>query len=260
MGTGPYTDPAVQAQECPKEALDGARNAARQDFFKVPDAKTPQKAFTTIVQGPQEPYMQFVDHLKQALERQIDNADAREILLLKLAVENSNTDCKKLLKSLPKQDPSLVEMVEACNQIGTIEHQYEAMAAAFEAAKGTFGSAAVCYGCDKPGRLKKDCLAWKKAKLKAPDLCPQCRKGRHFANQCRSKYDSEGRPIQGNRSQSAGRHCAPTQIPQPPMQTQPPQIPAAQVQPPRTPSGGQPQVFAQQLQGVPNWTWQPQSQ
>ncbi|TRZ08201.1 hypothetical protein HGM15179_018906 [Zosterops borbonicus] len=80
IGTGPYTDPAVQAQECPKEALDGAQNAARQAFSKVPDAKTLEKAFTTIVQGPQEPYMQFVDSLKQALECQIDNADACEIL------------------------------------------------------------------------------------------------------------------------------------------------------------------------------------
>ena len=35
--------------------------------------------------------MHFVDCLKQALEHQIENADAREILLLKLAVENANT-------------------------------------------------------------------------------------------------------------------------------------------------------------------------
>ncbi|XP_066035832.1 endogenous retrovirus group K member 8 Gag polyprotein-like [Chamaea fasciata] len=167
MGMGPYTDPAIQARDCPKEALDGAQDAARQAFLKVPDAKTPQKAFTTIVQGPQEPYMQFIDCLKQALEHQINNADACEILLLKLAVENANTDCKKLLRSLPNQEPSLVEMVEACNQIGTIEHRYEAMAAAFAAAKGTFGSSAVCYGCGKPGHLKKDCLARKRAKPKA---------------------------------------------------------------------------------------------
>ncbi|TRZ06097.1 hypothetical protein HGM15179_021010 [Zosterops borbonicus] len=200
MGTGPYTDPAVQVRDCPKEALDGARDAARQAFLKVPDAKTPQKTFTTTVQGPQEPYMQFIEHLKQALECQIDNADAREILLLKLDVENANTDCKKLLKSLPNQEPSLVKMIEACNQIGTIEHRYEAMATAFAAAKGTFGSAAVCYGCGKPGHLKKDCLARKKAKLKALDICPRCCKGRHFSNQCHSKYDSEGCPIQGNRS------------------------------------------------------------
>ncbi|NXP40943.1 GAK5 protein, partial [Leiothrix lutea] len=118
------------------------------------------------------------------------------------------------------------------------------MAAAFAAAKGAFGSSAVCYGCGKPGHLKKDCFAWKRAKPKNPDICPWCRKGRHFANQCHSKYDSEGCLIQGNQSQSAGWCRAPTQIPQPPMQMQPPQVPASQVQPPRMPSGEQPQVFA----------------
>ncbi|NWR03327.1 POK9 protein, partial [Paradoxornis webbianus] len=118
------------------------------------------------------------------------------------------------------------------------------MAAAFAAAKGTFGSSAVCYGCGKPGHLKKDCFAQKRDKPKAPDVCPRCHKGCHFANQCCSKYDSEGCPIQGNRSQSAGRHRALTQIPQPPMQIQPPEMPAPQVQPPRMPSGGQPRVFA----------------
>ncbi|NXY32254.1 GAK5 protein, partial [Pomatorhinus ruficollis] len=118
------------------------------------------------------------------------------------------------------------------------------MAAAFVAAKGTFGSSAVCYGCGKPSHFKKDCFAWKRAKSKAPDVCPRCWKGRRFANQCRSKCHSEGCPIQGNRSQGTGRRHTPTQIPQLPMQIQPPQIPAPQVQPPRMPSRGQPHVFA----------------
>lgn len=56
--------------------------------------------------------MEFTDHLKQALERQIENDIAREVLLLKLAVENANENCKKLLNSLPKD---LVEITEACN-------------------------------------------------------------------------------------------------------------------------------------------------
>ncbi|RMC05535.1 hypothetical protein DUI87_18731 [Hirundo rustica rustica] len=258
-GPGPYSDPAAQARDCAREAFDGAWDAAHQAFLKVADVKTLQKAFTTIAQGPQEPYMQFVDRLKQALERQIDNADTREILLLKLAVENANTDCKKLLKSLPNQQPSLVKMVEACNRIGTIEHQYESLATVFTAAKGLSGTSAVCYGCGKPGHLKKDYSAQKGGKPKIPDVCPQCHKGCHFAKQCGSKYDSEGRPVQGNQNQSAGQCQALTQILQPPTQIVPPQMPASRGQPPRMHSGGPSQVFTQQLQGAPDWTWQPQS-
>ena len=99
--------------------------------------------------------MQFIDRLKQALERQVDNAEARDILLTKLAVENANVDCKRLLKSLPNPNPTLVEMVEACNRIGTVDHKFEAMAAAFAAMRGVGN----CYGCGKPGHLKRNCLA-----------------------------------------------------------------------------------------------------
>ncbi|NXC91868.1 GAK5 protein, partial [Cercotrichas coryphoeus] len=97
----------------------------------------------------------------------------------------------------------------------------------------------VCYGYGKPGHFKRDCLALKGDKSKAPTLCPQCCKGLHFANKCCSKYDSEGCLIQGNQFQSVGQRCrAPTQILRPP-----PQMPS-QVPPPQVSHTASPQVFA----------------
>ncbi|NXP14508.1 POK9 protein, partial [Thinocorus orbignyianus] len=69
----------------------------------------------------------------------------------------ANADSKKLLKSLPNPNATLNEMVEACNRIGTVDHKFEAMAAAFVAMKGPSG-VGNCYGCGKPGHLKKNCL------------------------------------------------------------------------------------------------------
>ncbi|NXX29631.1 GAK5 protein, partial [Nicator chloris] len=112
------------------------------------------------------------------------------------------------------------------------------MAAAFAAIKGPSRISGICFSCGKPGTLKKDCFAQKRNKSKAPDVCPWCHKGRHFANQCHSKYDSEGRPIQGNWNPSTERHHAQTQMPQPPQQ-----IPAPQMLPPQTPHR-RPQLFA----------------
>ncbi|XP_064901183.1 uncharacterized protein LOC135577216 [Columba livia] len=145
-GTGQHADPAGQARDIPREALEAVREEAKKALLKVPDSQKPQKAFTNITQEPREPYMQFIDRLKQALDRQIDNTEARDILLLKLAVENANADCKKLLKSLPNQNPTLIEMIEACNRIGTMDHKYEAMAAAFAAMRGSVGNSVVSVG------------------------------------------------------------------------------------------------------------------
>ena len=191
--------------------------------------------------------MQFIDRLKQALEHQIDNVEARDILLLKLAVENANVDCKKLLKSLPNPNPTLVEMVEACNRIGTVDHKFEAMAAALAAMRGP-SSLGNCYGCGKSGHFKKNCLTMNAgARHQAPGVCPRCRKGRHYANQCRSKYDFQGQLIQGNWSRSAGQRRAQTQVPQ--LTFQPSRREAAV-----------PQVFVQQQLGAQDWTWQPLTQ
>ncbi|XP_055554235.1 endogenous retrovirus group K member 5 Gag polyprotein-like [Falco cherrug] len=151
-GTGAHADPVAQAQNCPRAALEAIREEAKKAFFQVPDLQKPQKAFTNITQESREPYMQFIDRLKQALERQVDNAEARDILLTKLAVENANVDCKRLLKSLPNPNPTLVEMVEACNRISTVDHKFEAMTDAFETMRGVGN----CYGCGKPGHLKRN--------------------------------------------------------------------------------------------------------
>lgn len=127
VGEQPYTDPSDQDGECPQEAHEGVRGAARKVFLKVPDAGMPQKIFTSIIQEAQEPHMQFIDRLKQALEQQTDNEPAPERLLLKPTVENANGDCKKLLKSLTNPNPTLVEMIEACNHLGTQEHTSETL-------------------------------------------------------------------------------------------------------------------------------------
>lgn len=251
-GTGQHADPVGQARDIPREALEAIREEAKKAMLKIPDSNKPQKVFTTISQEPREPYMQFIDRLKQALERQVDNVDAREILLLKLAVENANADCKKLLKSLPNQNLTLIEMIEACNRIGTMDYKYETMAAAFAAMKGPMNvnSQQNCYNCGKPGHLKKDCFYIKPGKRpQAPNTCPRCQKGRHYANQCKSKFDVNGRPLSGNRRLSAGMRRAQIQIPQ-----QPSQLVRGEQQVTVSPPS------VQQPQGVQAWTWQPPTQ
>ncbi|NXR72055.1 GAK5 protein, partial [Pycnonotus jocosus] len=112
------------------------------------------------------------------------------------------------------------------------------LAIAFAAIRGPSRTAEVSFVCGKPNHLKKDCPTLKEEKPKSTVVCSPCRKGLHFANQCRSKYDFKGLQIQGKQNQSAGLCHTQTQMPQPPQMLLP-QMPTLQV-----PSRGSPQVFA----------------
>ncbi|NXB82636.1 GAK5 protein, partial [Donacobius atricapilla] len=104
----------------------------------------------------------------------------------------ANGNCKKLLKSLTNPNPILVEITEAFNHLGTLEHTSKTMAAgmaaAFAALKSPTWEQRTCFGCGKPGHLKNYCFAQNGDKAKAPGTRPWCRKGRYFTNQCCSKY------------------------------------------------------------------------
>lgn len=205
-GEGDFARASAQARALPRVVLDEIREDAYRAFLSVPDADRPQKSFVDIRQGAKENYMQFVDRLKDALDKQISQQEAREFLLLKLAVENANADCQRVLR--PLENPTLVQMLQACNRIGTIEHKYEAMAAAF----ADLSPASVCYKCGGAGHFRKECRAGA-APPAFPKACPRCHKGRHFANQCRSRYDERGNPLQGKASRSAKRRRAGTKVP-----------------------------------------------
>ena len=57
-----------------------------------------------------------------------------------------------------------------------------------------------CFTCGDKNHLKRDCP--KKAnKKKPPKICPRCHREMHWAKECKSKFDIEGKPIPGNSKQ-----------------------------------------------------------
>lgn len=93
LGQGPYADPNIQLTFL-TEMHNTAADAARQALFLVPYEKRPP-SFTSIKQGVQDPYGNFVNCLVQALERAPDLTDEmRAQLLHMLAHENANSKAK----------------------------------------------------------------------------------------------------------------------------------------------------------------------
>lgn len=112
-------------------------------------------SFTRIKQGPQELYTSFIDRRREAVTKQVSSVEAQNALALKLAVENANADCKKLLMALPG-DAGLVDVVEARNKTGTTSFQMTAFAEAFAVA---LRGDKKCYNCGRPGHLKKSTMS-----------------------------------------------------------------------------------------------------
>ena len=67
----------------------------------VPDSQAREtSSFTNIHQGAVEAYIDFIDRLQEAIERQIDNYRAAKSLLCQLAYQNANKDCRTIIGPL----------------------------------------------------------------------------------------------------------------------------------------------------------------
>lgn len=57
------------------------------------------------------------------MEKQIVNNDAKNQLILLLTRDNANEDCRKATDLLPRENPSLNEMINACAKAGTVSYK-----------------------------------------------------------------------------------------------------------------------------------------
>ena len=67
----------------------------------VPDSQAREtSSFTNIHQRAVEAYIDFIDPLQEAIERQIENDRAAKALLWQLAYENASKDCRAVIGPL----------------------------------------------------------------------------------------------------------------------------------------------------------------
>ena len=82
------------------------------------------------MQGPNEPYTDFLARLRVAVEWAVGRDEISEILLQTLAFENANTECKRILGPLKGQGTSIAEYIRACSGVGGTENQANVFATA----------------------------------------------------------------------------------------------------------------------------------
>ncbi|XP_033620199.1 endogenous retrovirus group K member 10 Gag polyprotein-like [Fukomys damarensis] len=179
--------------------------AARNAWTALPSKGDLSSSLSNIRQGHDEPFSDFVHRLVTAAGRIFGNVDNGLPFVQQLAFENANKHCQAAIRPY-KRKTDLSGYIRLCADIGPGYTQGWAQGMAMAAAAqgmslDTFYANSrnkkelTCFGCKQPGHLKRDCPNKPSSGSRPSALCPKCRKGYHWASECRSIFDKEGKLI-----------------------------------------------------------------
>lgn len=206
LGTGDFIKQQAQVK-IPKQVLKEITTNAVLAWRAIPPAGTTGTALAGIQQSLEEPYQSFIARLEEAINRMMPQSEGTAILLKQLAWENANQLCRDLIRPI-RRTGSLQDYIRACADASPAVVQGMAYAAAMHRTpitkfiKTTYGGGRSdkdlnCFGCGKPGHKRAACPnkgqnRESASKGVAPGICPRCNKGRHWKNECRSKFHKDG--------------------------------------------------------------------
>ncbi|XP_054553975.1 endogenous retrovirus group K member 5 Gag polyprotein-like isoform X1 [Talpa occidentalis] len=216
MGTDKFTEVRRQAA-LPKDVLVEINRMAVAAWKNLPSSEHKPTNLTDIHQRQDEMYQDFVARLETALEKVLPPSGARDLLIKQLAWENANSLCRKLIRPIRKTG-TLQDYIKICLGASPAVVQGIAYAAAMKGqpfaafvqamAHGRRNKQVTCFSCCQPGHTSKNCpnkteviTNYKRANT-APSPCPRCKKGNHWAKECRSKWHKDGHKLTPTSNQS----------------------------------------------------------
>ena len=109
---------------------------------------------------------------------------------------------------MPSQN-SLNEYIRICRDIGGNFIQGQVIAAAIQPRRNIRGlgeraGGHNCFNCEMSGHFRKECPQLIMKGRRKPGMCPRCRRGAHWAKDCFSKTDIDGKPLPRTINQQQG--------------------------------------------------------
>ena len=155
---------------------------------------------TKIIQGPQEPFSDFVARMTEAAGRIFGDPEQAAPLIEQLIFEQATQECRAAIA--PRKGKGLQDWLRVCRELGGPLTNAGLAAAILQSQRGPprAPDRRVCFRCGRSGHLKKDC---RMVSRDLPTLCTRCGKGYHKAEHCRSVRDLRGRLLPPLESQTA---------------------------------------------------------
>ena len=138
----------------------------------------------------------FLARLETAISHTVIGEETKKQLDKLLAYENATHECKKAITPI-RETGTIIDYLKACCNLGSETQKMQMLAKTMATAfrKGNKGY----FICGDKNHLKRDFP--KKAHKKPTKICPCCCRGMHWAKDCKSKFNIEGKPIPRNSKQ-----------------------------------------------------------
>lgn len=187
----------------PPEVYQQISNMYYRAWKALPNKGEAAGNLTKIIQGTTEPFSDFVARMTEAAGRIVGDLDVAMPFIQQLIFKQSTKECQRAIT--PIKGKGLEAWLKACREIGgplTNAGLAAAVLSATRAARDQKGKG--CFKCGQPGHFKRQCpmrdsqIPMGRAQQpnqREPGTCPRCKKGKHWANKCRSVRDIDGQPI-----------------------------------------------------------------
>lgn len=206
MGEGNYM--TIQAQiQYDLGVIAEITSAALKVWRTIPGTGDLQGQLTKVIQGSNEPNVDFVDRLIQVSSKVFGDPDQAMPLVKQLAYENANKWCKEAIR--PWKNKDLSTYIKICRHINDAVVTGQVIAAAMRGVsplekKNPGVRSKFCFKCGQPSHFKTECPITKNPQqsrlpARSPRICPKCKRGTHWSSKSRSSTDAFENPLPKNR-------------------------------------------------------------